>query len=115
MARTPKVSYAETVAPLLAIEHERLATPALMAHLDALLAECERIFRLKQAKAESGESYLKEVDAVADLSQRYCEAFAYAQERLGVGRTIGHYDLRKPADRAAVLALNGIADEANDR
>jgi molybdopterin converting factor small subunit len=115
MARTPKVSYAETVAPLLATAYRDLATPALMTHLDALRAECARIFAIKQAKAETGEVYLKEADAVAELSDRYCEAFAYAEERLGVGRTVGHYDLGKPADRAAVLAHHGIPQGANER
>lgn len=108
MGRTPKTSYADSVEPLLAVAYETLAVPALMAHLDALRAECQRIFLIKQAKGETGEAYLKEADAVAALSDRYCAVFAYAQDLLGVGRTIGHFDLTKPEQREQALRLNGF-------
>ncbi len=107
MGRPAKAGYAATVVPLLAIDHETLTTPDLMEHLDALRSECARIFSLKRDKAEAGEAYDKEADAVADLSQRYCEAFAHAENRLGIGRTVGHLDLSKPEERREALRQAG--------
>lgn len=114
MTRRPAVSYAASVGPLLAVEPDTLADRALFAHLDALRAECARIFAIRQAKAESGEPIVREADAVAALSDRYCEVFAYAEARLGIGRTVGHYDLGKPEDRERLLAGRASLKNTND-
>ncbi len=115
MTRRAAVSYAGTVAPLLAIDPDTLADRDLFVHLDALRAECARIFAIRQSKADAGEPVVREADAVAALSDRYCEVFAYAERRMGIGRTVGHFDLGKPADRERVLADREITKEANDR
>lgn len=104
MPRRPRTSYATSVVPLIARDPDTLSNAELLDHLDALRAECARIFAIRQGKAERVEPVLREADAVAALSDRFCELYAYAERRMGIGMSQPHRDLMNPSERALALA-----------